>query len=216
MWGGAGNDTLDASGSRHGSWWAKLYGGTGDDSIVGGHGRDTLGGGEGNDLLRGGANRDRLTGGTGDDLMIDVGATWMFGGFGNDTLDASASTHRSHAADLNGGAGNDLVKGGAAADKLSGNAGDDTVFGGGGDDTMFGNQGDDFFNGGYGADNIDLGEDIPLQVRPSHDVVAGTAAEENGDVVHNFNDADVIRAYGASGMTYRQVGDNTEVVIDGT
>ena len=86
----------------------------------------------------------------------------------------------------------------------------------GGDDTMFGNQGDDFFNGGYGADNIDLGEDIPLQVRPNHDVVAGTAAELNGDVVHNFNDADVIRVYGVSGMTYRQVGDNTEVVIDGT
>jgi hypothetical protein len=60
LFGGDGNDTLDASAAT-GS--VVLVGGAGDDTLLGGGGRDLLFGGAGTDVLRGGAGDDLLVGG---------------------------------------------------------------------------------------------------------------------------------------------------------
>src|SRR5262249_62028398 len=65
VYGGAGNDVLDADG--HFSAW--LDGGSGNDVLLGGCGNDVLLGGTGNDLLRGGDGRDILIGGAGRDTL---------------------------------------------------------------------------------------------------------------------------------------------------
>ncbi|MFZ1468931.1 MAG: calcium-binding protein [Paracoccaceae bacterium] len=71
------------------------------------------------------------------------------GGFGNDTLMASAN-----GASLNGGRGSDLLQGGAGNDVLTGGYGtdNDTLSGAGGNDTLDGGYGNDILNGGAGND----------------------------------------------------------------
>src|SRR5262249_43655603 len=61
LFGGDGNDKLDASGSLANS---VLLGGAGNDSLAGGSGRDLLIGGLGSDRLHGGGGDDILIGGT--------------------------------------------------------------------------------------------------------------------------------------------------------
>jgi FG-GAP-like repeat/RTX calcium-binding nonapeptide repeat (4 copies) len=75
----------------------------------------------GNDILR-------LTGG----LTVPA---FLFGGDGNDTLDASGSTANNV---LAGGAGIDSLTGGSGRDLLIGGLGADTLRGGGGDDILIG------------------------------------------------------------------------------
>jgi Ca2+-binding RTX toxin-like protein len=87
--GGAGNNTLDASG------FASLLGaGNGGVTLNGGDGNDTLLGGKGNDILHGGPGDDYLDGGLGDDSL--------YGEAGNDTLVTTSGNDY-----LNGGIGND-------------------------------------------------------------------------------------------------------------
>jgi Ca2+-binding RTX toxin-like protein len=102
--GGAGNDSLDGSGT---STPLTASGGIGNDTLIGGTGNDTLNGDAGNDLLRGGDGIDFLSGGAGSDTII--------GDRGNDTF--------------TGGAGNDRLiwNNGDGSDRISGNAGNDVV-----------------------------------------------------------------------------------------
>src|SRR5207249_2162946 len=58
MFGGCGDDELDAGGS------------TANNVIVGGAGQDRLWGGTGRDILIGGGGADQLRGGDGDDILI--------------------------------------------------------------------------------------------------------------------------------------------------
>jgi Ca2+-binding RTX toxin-like protein len=58
LFGGAGNDNLDAKGS------------TANNVLVGGDGTDTLQGGSGRDLLFGGQGADTLRGGSGEDVLV--------------------------------------------------------------------------------------------------------------------------------------------------
>lgn len=143
--GGAGNDTLFASG--------EISAGDGDDLvyvqyvaqatgtlIYGGNGRDSLDGSDGGDTLHGGADGDRITGNQGDDVL--------FGGTGNDTL--------------NGGAGLDVLSGGDGDDSLTASDGDsphdpltgDTLVGGAGMDQLWGDRGGHAYYGGSGNDLI--------------------------------------------------------------
>jgi hypothetical protein len=136
--GGAGNNTLDASGFSH---QATLIAGSGDDSLLGGKGNDVLSGEDGNDTLDGGAGADSLDGGDGHDLLWgNAGADTLSGGLGNDSLD--------------GGDGDDVLFGLAGNDVLNGRAGDDTLLGGDGDDTLLGGQGRDLLLGELGADLV--------------------------------------------------------------
>jgi hypothetical protein len=75
-----------------------------------------------------GDNVIRLTGG------LAVPAI-LFGGGGNDTLDAQGSTAANV---LVGGAGNDTLSGGSGNDVLIGGLGNDTLHGNGGDDVLIG------------------------------------------------------------------------------
>ncbi|HYT91905.1 MAG TPA: hypothetical protein VEL76_24540, partial [Gemmataceae bacterium] len=83
-------------------------------------------------LIYGYASNDtiRLTGG------LTVPAL-LFGGDGNDTIDASGSS------------ANNVLVGGAGADALSGGSGRDLLIGGLGADTLRGGGGDDILIGGY-------------------------------------------------------------------
>jgi hypothetical protein len=83
----------------------------------------------------------------GDDIIrVTGGATvpaFLFGGDGNDTLDASGSSASNV---LVGGAGNDGLTGGSGRDLLIGGLGADTLKGGGGDDILIAGPTDDDAN----------------------------------------------------------------------
>jgi len=184
VFGGADNDTMTsgAVGVQN-----VLDGGAGDDiflqqtakasdQMVGGAGRDTVdyrirtssvnltitvGDGNANDGDGSGTpEADEVS----DDIEI------IYGGAGNDSIDASAATNAEAAPTvmsvpgfvmkLVGGAGNDTLIGGTGKDSLDGGDGDDTLRGGAGDDTMV---------GGAGVDAVDY-SDHNAQDSMSNDV----------------------------------------------
>jgi hypothetical protein len=128
LFGGAGDDTLDAQGSIAAN------------VLVGGSGNDTLLGGSGNDILIGGLGNDTLKGNGGDDILI--GGTTRYD---NDFValfsllrewsrsDESYSTRVSH---LQGGSGG--INGSSVLTPA-------TVFDDGVTDTLYGNAGLDWF-----------------------------------------------------------------------
>jgi RTX calcium-binding nonapeptide repeat (4 copies) len=176
--GGIGADTLQSGGALSGGPGDDtLEGGTGDDTLEGGSGRDTLRGGPGADLLRGGGGDDTLDGGSGNrdvavydertkPVVVDLAGGRRQGTRGErDRL--------RHIEDVDGGAGDDVLRGDAhanvlhglgGADQLSGRGGADHLDGGsGGGDTTLGGPGNDDLltnnrrdraSGGAGADQL--------------------------------------------------------------
>jgi WD40 repeat protein len=144
--GGAGNNTIDASGF---SGEVKIDGGAGNDIITSGSGIALLLGGAGNDILNAGSGRtvmigglgtDSLNGGSGDDLLIDgttiydnsavalaaILAEWASAASYSDRVDHLTGTPGG----LNGTfhlSGNNVIHDTAV----------DTLFGGDGDDLFF-------------------------------------------------------------------------------
>ncbi len=97
-----------------------------------------------------------ITGGT-----ATVANTTQIQGFGlggDDTISLDEANGALPAADLFGGAGNDVLTGGSGADQLFGQNGNDTLLGKGGDDLLFGGAGDDVLTGGAGNDQV-FGQD---------------------------------------------------------
>jgi serralysin len=80
IYGGAGSDVLDAGTA---SQALRLFGETGNDTLIGEIGNDTLIGGSGNDLLDGGGGNDMLTGSAGLDTLT--------GGLGADSFRFSSA-----------------------------------------------------------------------------------------------------------------------------
>jgi Ca2+-binding RTX toxin-like protein len=78
----------------------------------------------------------------------------VFGRGGNDTITLNESNGALPAAQLFGGAGNDVLTGGSGADQLFGGAGNDTLLGKGGNDLLFGGAGNDTLIGGDGDDQV--------------------------------------------------------------
>ena len=76
----------------------------------------------------------------------------VFGLGGNDTSRSARSTARCRAANLFGGAGNDVLTGGSGNDQLFGEAGNDTLLGKGGFDLLFGGADNDTLTGGDADD----------------------------------------------------------------
>ncbi len=164
MEGGIGNDTLNGSPRAD-----SLIGGAGDDLLEGADGNDVLSGQLGDDTLDAGAGEfgivheegnvdfvltdDRLTG-LGVDLLIGMTRAELFGGNGDNTLDASAFTLGP--VTLGGGAaGDDLLIGSPSGDALYGGGGNDTLVGGDGSDYLAGGDDSDSLVGGAGDDLLD-------------------------------------------------------------
>jgi Ca2+-binding RTX toxin-like protein len=121
LWGNGGDDLLHAhSDAAHG---ARLFGGSGQDTLIGGDGNDSLDGDIGDDSLDGGAGNDVLT------HQADGGSDTIAGGAGDDRF--VITTQSDDVLQLDGGAGNDafvLSKSDYVAGKVSidGGAGRDT------------------------------------------------------------------------------------------
>lgn len=207
IYGGAGDDVIDASGGRDTVYGGEgndmIAGGLDDDILYGGNGNDTIYGGSENDALYGENGNDYLHGGTGNDTLYGgAGNDTLYGGHGNDTLNGGAGADRLYGEDgndrLNGDAGNDslyggagndslyggndndLIYGGAGADRLYGDAGNDTLYGDNGNDQLFGGAGSDSLYGGAGNDTITGGA--------GQDIVWGGAGAD----VFVFNTGDLI------------------------
>ncbi|MET8152753.1 calcium-binding protein [Actinoplanes sp. NPDC049668] len=164
-----GNDTLVNKSTLN----LAADGGSGKDKITGGEGDDTLWGGAGADILRGVGGVDRIfgdvsnAGATGGDVRREGGNDTIYGGDGNDYIEANAGPntvygqagndeiHGSAGADVvNAGSGHDSVWGYGGADRLSGNSGNDVVRGGPGNDHLYGQAGNDILHGEGGSDRI--------------------------------------------------------------
>src|SRR5499433_2758083 len=78
----------------------------------------------------------------------------VFGQAGNDTITLNEANGALPAAELFGGAGNDVLTGGSGGDMLFGQGGNDTLLGKGGNDLLFGGAGDDVLTGGDGDDQV--------------------------------------------------------------
>jgi len=77
-----------------------------------------------------------------------------FGQAGNDTITLNESNGALPAAQLFGGAGNDVLTGGSGNDLLFGQSGNDTLLGKGGNDFLFGGADNDTLTGGDGDDQV--------------------------------------------------------------
>lgn len=77
-----------------------------------------------------------------------------FGQDGNDTITINETNGALPAADLLGGAGNDVLTGGSGNDALFGQDGNDTLLGKGGNDIVLGGAGNDTLTGGDGDDKM--------------------------------------------------------------
>ncbi|HYO09688.1 MAG TPA: hypothetical protein VER17_12010 [Tepidisphaeraceae bacterium] len=117
---------------------------------------DALGGND-HVSLRGG----KFTGGASDRIFLSH-AAHVEGAAGNDTLIAGSGNDTivggSGSDLLLGGSGDDLIAGGTGRDRIKGEAGDDTLGGGGGDDVFSGGDGADTFHGGRGVDTADYSD----------------------------------------------------------
>ena len=182
VFGGMGNDTLDATGStgQHflsgdagndtiftGTGGDTAYGGNGDDSIFSGGGNDALYGQQGNDTIDVATtvgNTSTVFGGQGDDLVTASGAGghYISGDLGNDVITATTSTG---ADSIFGGMGNDTIDSGTAAQTVYGGQGDDVITshdtaahqvlsGDLGNDSITAGAGGDTLVGGVGADTL--------------------------------------------------------------
>ncbi len=178
--GGAGNNTLDASGFD------------GDVRLDGAAGNDILRGGPEDDILIGGAGDDRLEGGLGSDVYAldtdsDLGGETIDDAGGVDWLDFSATSSRTIEVSLAdtvaqsvnpnltltlvSGVSIENARGGDRGDRLIGNTLDNILEGGEGDDRLAGWEGDDRLVGGDGDDDylfglgagVSLGRDTILE-----------------------------------------------------
>jgi Ca2+-binding RTX toxin-like protein len=104
----------------------------------------------GTDMIFGGNGDDTINAGAGNDLICGGnGGGTINGGLGDDTIDGGNGNDN-----LIGGDGNDHIFGGGGNDTLNGGIGDDILDGGGGNDTMTGGPGADTFTGGSGTDSV--------------------------------------------------------------
>ena len=99
-------------------------------------------------LVNGGA----ITVAGGTPTVANTSLIQAFGLGGNDTISLSEVNGALPAANLFGGAGNDVLTGGSGADQLFGQGGNDTLLGRGGNDLLFGGADNDTLTGGDADD----------------------------------------------------------------
>lgn len=140
IFGTDGDDVIVALGGHD-----KVFAGDGDDLICGGEGNDLLFGNLGTDTIFGNKGQDLIAGNwdsensvVPQDLVLDSGPVYAYGGPGSDTI---IGTNRS-----------DVLVGGAGSDKILGYNGHDVLKGGKGRDILAGHKGDDALIAGKGED----------------------------------------------------------------
>ncbi|HVX59780.1 MAG TPA: Ig-like domain-containing protein [Pirellulales bacterium] len=150
-------------------------------------------------------------------IYLDVPAV-VFGGDGNDTLDARGSSASNV---LLGNAGDDTLYGGSGRNLLIGGVGSDTLNGGNSDDILIGCTTD--YDGDLAALNALMAEwsraDLDYQARIDH-LTGAVSGGLNGSVLLNdsavYDDAAVDRLYGAGGQdwfVYDASGASADVLI---
>src|SRR6266699_2247483 len=147
-----------------------------------------------------------ITGGT--PTVASTALIQVFGQGGNDAITLDESNGALPAAQLFGGAGNDVLTGGSGADLLFGGAGNDTLLGKGGVDQLFGGAGNDVLTGGDGDDQVfgEAGNDRMIW-NPGD----GTDLNEGGDGV------DTVEVNGGNGAeTFTVTPNGTRVRFDRT
>jgi Ca2+-binding RTX toxin-like protein len=117
--------------------------------IFGGNGSDTLTVSGGVATIYGGFGNDIINAQFSSGYISALNRAVLHGDAGNDTISGSAGTDLIH-----GGTGNDTLLGSNGNDNLYGGLGNDTVYGGDQNDTLYGDAGDDFLNGDLGNDNL--------------------------------------------------------------
>ena len=188
--GGSGANTIDLSGVAAADF-------TGLTSV-------SVTGGDGDDIITGTTDfNDTIIAGDGNDTVtVGVGATFVDGGDGHDTITATDGDDTIEGGDghdvIMAGVGNDSVRAGDGHDTVSGEDGDDTIEAGDGDDLINGNAGLDVINGGFGDDMLmgdadddtvfgGAGEDIigggdgddSLVGNSQNDVISGEAGDDS-------------------------------------
>jgi serralysin len=119
----------------------------------------------GTDMIFGGNGDDTINAGAGNDLVCGGnGGGVVNGGLGEDTLDGGNGNDT-----LRGGDGNDLILGGGGNDTLEGGNDNDILDGGAGTDILRGESGDDTLTGGSGPDSFNggPGNDTATDFTPS-------------------------------------------------
>jgi Ca2+-binding RTX toxin-like protein len=193
--GGAGSDTIDATGVTSG---ITLVGLDGNDTLTGSSGDDFIYGDQGADLINGGLGFDRIQGGAGNDTITGGGGTYgdlLYGDAGDDILTGSGGN-----GSLNGGEGNDtLIAGGY--DNMFGGAGNDRLIGDTGYQYFVGGEGNDTMSGGLGSDRFDF---FDLW---DHDVITDyIGGEDNifiyGDLINSFDQFAVTNTGDGADVTF--------------
>jgi Ca2+-binding RTX toxin-like protein len=147
MYGGEGNDTLDATGQGPDN----LFGGIGNDVYI----VDSIGDNLVEDALNGGIDTVRSSVNyTLDANVENLVLTGIANISGNGNALNNEITGNSGSNNLSGGAGNDTINGGAGNDNMSGGAGNDSMIGGSGSDTLAGGAGNDVLIDGGGNDRF--------------------------------------------------------------
>ena len=204
----AGDDTL----TNNTDIQSRMFGNSGNDTLIGGPNIDRLNGGPGNDILRGGNGADLLIGISGtDDIRGGEGAdeiygsatgpNLIFGDGGNDIIFGGTQADEIHAGDgidrVYAGSGNDRVysnAGGIAGSAGTANA--DLVSGGDGDDVLIGESGLDIFYGGNGNDFIAGGQgENRIQGQAGNDTIRGG---NTADILFGNEGDDVLQGYGGN------------------
>lgn len=131
----------------------------------------------------------------GQTLTGTIGADFIYGGNGNDTISAGAATDRVYA-----GAGDDIVRGGSQADILYGEDGNDTVD----------------YSDAAGAVVVDLAGRVANETALTTGTVSGATATLSTDTLIDFENAIGSafgdRLYGTSGDNVFQTGAGSDIV----
>ena len=110
------------------------------------------------------------------------------GGAGNDFIDLSGVTSTAIVADVNGGAGRDVIVGGAGGDLLMGDGGNDVLIGNRGPDVIEGGLGEDRLYGDFPPAVLEFGLAVSLPTSIKTSTLVGAADDDklNGQAGDDF------------------------------